>query len=152
MRYKNHEIVGFGREHLVLRSNQNSSRVLKFPWFFNRTSGREVAREIRRHKQMAQNSGIEVPNTRVFIDKRYVIDQEFVQSDNSVDLMEYIGGLPNNFFINRYISNKSNFVASQGKVYWIDLTYGRLRPLIKLGISEEQYYKWRAFFKIRFNI
>ncbi len=130
------EFIGQGRGHTVFCSKQNERVVLKKPrlatqlfQFIPYFLGDNLDNELQEAKASIQNTTVEIPKTRIFSFKNgYIIAQQYIISDESVDLNSFFNRINNDKLSFLYFLNPTNFISSEGIVYWIDPFFN---PLVR---------------------
>lgn len=144
------ELISSGHEHIVYRSNFKKY-ALKRPTFTNQVAfwlynfdPKIIEDEYREADQMVEGSTIRTPRWRVFTHperlggrkpyplwkriltrKKYLVGQEFIEEDNSVDNIKQVLQEQNqDHLVQRFISNRSNFITRNGEIFYIDPTKG----------------------------
>lgn len=140
------QIVGRGCEHTVYRS-QHKDWVLKTPrWsvllcgiILDKIPSQIIAGEFKKARELSQNTGVIFPETRVFpFGKGYVVVQKYIQEDYSVsDPEECLLKTGNEDMINAYEIKPDNFIAHEGRLYWVDPTFGFTRIPDETGIASQ---------------
>lgn len=151
------EIVGIGHEHAVYDSPKTGG-VLKVPdrktQFALRFLGgyKRVKEEIAFAEKASTNSPVKMPETRIYkINNSYVIWQRKIEPDNSISIPETLKKAKP-IFQELYHNNPTNFMSSEGIVWWIDYTRGIIaRGLTAIGIPFETVirtrYKIKSFYR-----
>lgn len=90
----------------------------------------DIRDEYLKAQVLADEIGIKVPKTRVFEFRgksSYVVGQEYIHGDNSVDIKQYIETNNLKQKMHGFDVRSKNFISSEGEVYWIDPNRGFLR-------------------------
>lgn len=143
---KERKQIGQGFEHRVVVGNTEKPTVLKIPRLTSSLSvrfsgGPDVIRnELEQVKSSIQCTSVKVPETRVFpFGNSYIIAQEHIIPDLSVDIQDEIRISGSDVLKKRYKRNPRNFIASHASIYLVDTTAGALeRLLIENGIVSKK--------------
>lgn len=141
------QIVGKGCEHTVYKS-QHKDWVLKTPrWsvllcgiILDKMPSQIIAGEFKKAQQVSKDTGVIFPETRVFpFGNGYIVAQKYIQEDHTVsDPEEYLLKTGNEDVINAYEIKPDNFIAHEGRLYWVDPTFGFTRIPHETGIISQR--------------
>ncbi len=136
------KLIGQGLEHTVLES-KIPGIVLKRPRLINRLSlnylfggTQTVIKEFAETKSQIKGheANVRVPAMRLFpLGKSYIIAQEYIECDKSVDIGAKLGSLGLTYQENRFRTNNKNFSCKDGVVYIIDPTCSPVRRVKKFA-------------------
>jgi len=152
---KERKYLSKGWEHSVYLSNFNKQTVLKVPHltttlslktFFN--GYKTIQKELELSHELIKSTNIKIPKTRIIpIKKSYVITQELIENDNSINIADSLANHPQ--LLSHYDSKPSNFASQNGIIYWLDPTKGPIGRLIeKTGFIDIKNYR-RITIKIK---
>lgn len=168
------KFLGEGRQHTVWESRR-PKKVLKTAKLSRYLSlrllgfdSKSIVRDFQEASELTKSSRIQVPKTRVIsirtrrfgfgkfkfsLEKGYIIEQEEIERDDSIDTRKILAEEKQTYLLDKFDINLSNFVASQGIVYWVDPVKGNdLRFLEKIYlVTPQQYAKVRLGLKRIFS-
>ncbi len=139
------EKIGTGWEHEVFES-KIEGWVLKRPKgvalalfrLFFKSPSDVLKQELDYHSERLKRNYIKFPETRIFtIGKGYIVAQRIIEEDLSLNPLDIRGKLEqtgDQYLIDLYQRDSSNFRSNNGDLFCLDLTFGFNRYPHKLGI------------------